>query len=141
MKTNHEVAIAFVENRSFVEAGHLWTGCNAHIYSYSTKMGTKSANGVFLINSRDYSNTTRRHKSHIFQALRKHGETYFEVPCFDNPTQAEHKRNFAYLQDIADGFMEKAKKARKPETMNRYFEAMNQATITANAYKAAFISE
>ena len=61
MKTNFEVATAFAYGHS-AKAGHLYTNGNK-ITSYSTMIAQRVGEAI-LMTSRNYSNTTARHKLH-----------------------------------------------------------------------------
>lgn len=134
MKTNKETATAFYRGK-FATAGHLHTD-GENIFSYSTLIAQKQTNGTILINCRDYSNTTRRHKAHIFRACTD--MALFEVPHIDRPTTTEHARNLVYLENIAHDYRQKASKARTDRNRQIYTSQAEQASHTANDYFLLF---
>lgn len=88
-------------------------GVNA--YSYRACIGTivevgnKRKNRVYLVNSRDYSVTTRNHKSMLRQSIPV-GAVAFEVPYLDNHS---HAGNVNYLLNLYNEKLGEAKRARK----------------------------
>lgn len=134
MKTNKEIATAFYCGK-FATAGHLHTD-GENIFSYSTLIAQKQTNGTILINSRDYSSTTRRHKAHIFNACTD--TAFFEVPHIDRPTTIEHAQNLVYLENIAHDWRMKANKARTDRNRQIYASQAEQASHTASDYFLLF---
>lgn len=79
--------------------------------SYNTIIASHT-NGVILLTSYDYSNTTQRHKLHIKRAANC---KLFEVPiCYNwnGLTTDQHKKNLSYLLEQAETMEQKANKAR-----------------------------
>jgi hypothetical protein len=130
MKTNYEVSLNFAEGKT-ANGNHMHTN-GRDIYSYSTMIAQKQESGIILLNSRDYSPTTRRHKLHILRACK--GLTVYEVRRIERPTTTEHAQNLAELQNIAEDWRRKANKARKEETRKYYTERAEEANTTANNY-------
>ena len=130
MKTNKEIATAFF-NGKIAKGNHMHTN-GREIYSYSTMIAQKQEKGIILLNSRDYSPTTQRHKLHILRACK--GLTVYEVRRIEKPTETEHAQNLAELQNIAEDWSRKASKARKEETRKYYTERAEEANTTANNY-------
>lgn len=87
--------------------------------SYNTIIASHQ-NGVILLTSYDYSNTTQRHKLHIRRAA--HGKTLFEVPvCYNwhGLTPEQHEQNILYLLKQAETMRAKADRARTYKTFYR----------------------
>lgn len=130
MKTNFEVSLNFAEGKT-ANGNHLHTN-GRDIYSYSTMIAQRQENGIILLNSRDYSPTTHRHKLHILRACK--GLTVYEVRRIERPTETEHAQNLIQLQNICEDWRTKARKARKEETRKYYTERAEEANTTANNY-------
>lgn len=119
---NANTANAFVLGYE-MQGSNLYTNGN-NIYSYSTEIAS-NCNGVILLNSRDYSNTTQRHKLHIRRAANAHKVTVFEVPFiswYGEPTATQHAANVEYLLKEAETMRAKADRARTYKSFYRLQE-------------------
>ena len=137
MYTNFETATAFC-NRETKAAGHL-SATTWGLYSYATKIATYNTAGsiaVVLLTTRDYSPTTIRHKSHTRRAAQAEGLALFEVPNFDNPTEAEHRANLAHLEGLAEEADRAAERAHKYGQLWR--EIAKDRRETAHQYATIF---
>lgn len=115
MKTNEQVATAFAYGYS-AEAGHLYTNGN-EITSYWTRIAQRIGAAI-LMTSRNYSNTTARHKLHIRRACKM--LELFEVPNINPTTQADHESNAQYLRDEAQQARRQAERARTDRNRSIY---------------------
>lgn len=115
MKTNEQVATAFAYGYS-AKAGHLYTNGNK-IISYWTMIAQRIGDAI-LMTSRNYSNTTARHKLHIRRACEMLG--LFEVPNINPTTRADHESNAQYLRDEAQQARRQAEKARTDRNRSIY---------------------
>lgn len=94
---NPETANAFVLGYE-MQGSNLYSNGN-NIYSYNTEIAS-NCKGVILLNCRDYSNTTQRHKLHIRRAANAQRVKLFEVPvCYNwnGLTPEQHEQNITYL--------------------------------------------
>lgn len=132
MKTNYEVAKAFV-NGEIANSNHLHAGYNS-VASYWTTIAAKE-NGIILINCRDYSMTTRKHKSEIKRAA---NYNYFEVPNITYLTKEKHEKNLEYLCNLATNEYNRAAKCRKQHTKDFAISHANRLQKIANDYKVYF---
>jgi len=138
MKTgnNTETATAFVKMQEM-------KGSNFYAFedickSYNTIIASHQ-NGVILLNSRDYSNTTQRHKLHIRRAATAQNVTLFEVPiCYNwnGLTRDQHTANVEYLLKQAETMRAKADRARTYKSFYRLQEEKYRQT--AEDYKNTF---
>lgn len=133
---NANTANAFVLGYE-MQGSNLYTNGN-NIYSYSTEIAS-NCKGVILLNSRDYSNTTQRHKSHIRRAANAHKVTVFEVPFiswYGEPTATQHTANIEYLTGKAEEARRKGQRARTRKAA--YFAQAERYTAKAEEYKKTF---
>lgn len=122
MKTgnNPETATAFVKMQEM-------KGSNFYAFedickSYNTIIASHQ-NGVILLTSYDYSNTTQRHKLHIRRAAGE--KKLFEVPiCYNwhGLTPDQHRTNVEYLLKEAETMRAKADRARTNKSFYRLQE-------------------
>ena len=133
---NANTANAFVLGYEMQGSNLYSDGTN--IYSYATEIASH-CNGVILLNSRDYSPTTQRHKLHIRSAALAHGITLFEVPYISRygaPTQTQHVANIEYLTGKAEEARRKGQRARTRKAI--YFARAERYTAKAEEYKRIF---
>lgn len=133
---NANTANAFVLGYE-MQGSNLYTNGN-NIYSYSTEIAS-NCKGVILLNSRDYSNTTQRHKLHIRRAANAHKVTIFEVPFiswYGEPTATQHTANIEYLTGKAEEARRKGQRARTRKAA--YFAQAERYTAKAEEYKKTF---
>ena len=97
MKTNIEAATAFVQGYE-ANANNLRTD-GIILVSYYTVIGlraeyknTNFANVLFLCRA-GYSNTTRKHKSHVYSAAFRKGYKVIELDEVRPYTDKEHEKN------------------------------------------------
>ena len=106
--------------------------------SYNTIIASHQ-NGVILLNSRDYSNTTQRHKLHIRRAANAQKVKLFEVPvCYNwhGLTNDQHATNIEYLLKEAETMRAKADRARTNKAFYRLQEEKYRQA--AEDYKNTF---
>lgn len=133
---NANTANAFVLGYE-MQGSNLYTNGN-NIYSYSTEIAS-NCKGVILLNSRDYSNTTQRHKLHIRRAANAHKVTVFEVPFiswYGEPTATQHAANLEYLTSKAEEARQKGLRARTRKAA--YFMQAEKYTTKAEEYIKTF---
>lgn len=133
---NPETANAFVLGYE-MQGSNLYTNGN-NIYSYSTEIASH-CKGVILLNCRDYSSTTQRHKLHIRRAANAHKVTIFEVPFvswYGEPTATQHAANIEYLTGKAEEAQRKGQRARTRKAI--YFARAERYTTKAEEYKRIF---
>ena len=133
---NPETATAFINMSEMI-------GSNFYAFedickSYNTIIASHQ-NGVILLNSRDYSNTTQRHKLHIRRAANAQRVTLFEVPvCYNwhGLTNEQHAANIEYLTGKAEDARRKGQRARTRKAS--YFAKAERYTTEAEEYKRIF---
>lgn len=133
---NANTANAFVLGYE-MQGSNLYTNGN-NIYSYSTEIAS-NCKGVILLNCRDYSNMTQRHKLHIRRAANAHKITVFEVPFiswYGEPTATQHAANIEYLTGKAEEARKKGQRARTRKAA--YFARAERYTAKAEEYKKTF---
>jgi len=133
---NTETATAFVLGYE-MQGSNLYSNGN-NIFSYSTEIAS-NCKGVILLNCRDYSNTTQRHKLHIRRAANAHKVTVFEVPvCYNwhGLTPDQHRTNVEYLLKEAETMRAKADRARTYKAFYRLQEEKYRQA--AEDYKNTF---
>ena len=138
MKTgnNPETATAFVKMQEM-------KGSNFYAFedickSYNTIIASHQ-NGVILLTSYDYSNTTQRHKLHIRRAASAQKVKLFEVPvCYNwnGLTPEQHEQNITYLLRQAETMRAKADRARTYKTFYRLQE--EKYRLEAEYYRKTF---
>lgn len=133
---NTETATAFVNMSEMIGSNFYAFGdiCK----SYNTIIASHQ-NGVILLNSRDYSNTTQRHKLHIWSAAYAQRVTLFEVPvCYNwhGLTNEQHAANIEYLKGKAEEARRKGQRARTRKAA--YFAQAERYTAKAEEYKRIF---
>ena len=133
---NPETANAFVLGYE-MQGSNLYSNGN-NIFSYNTEIAS-NCKGVILLNCRDYSNTTQRHKLHIRSAASAHKVTVFEVPFiswYGEPTATQHAANIEYLTGKAEEARRKGHRARTRKAA--YFAQAERYTAKAEEYKKTF---
>lgn len=133
---NTETATAFVLGYE-MQGSNLYSNGN-NIYSYITEIAS-NCKGVILLNSRDYSNTTKRHKLHIRRAANAHKVKVFEVPFiswYGEPTATQHAANLEYILQEAETMRAKADRARTYKTFYRLQE--EKYRMEAEYYRKTF---
>ena len=133
---NANTANAFVLGHE-MQGSNLYTNGD-NIYSYSTEIAS-NCKGVILLNCRDYSNTTQRHKLHIRRAANAHRVKLFEVPFiswYGEPTATQHAANVEYLTGKAEEARKKGQRARTRKAA--YFAQAERYTTKAEEYKKTF---
>ena len=133
---NANTANAFVLGYE-MQGSNLYSNGN-NIFSYSTEIAS-NCKGVILLNCRDYSNTTQRHKLHIRRAANAHKVTVFEVPFiswYGEPTATQHAANMEYLTSKAEEARKKGQRARTRKAA--YFAQAERYTTKAEEYKKTF---
>ena len=133
---NANTANAFVLGYE-MQGSNLYTNGN-NIYSYSTEIAS-NCKGVILLNSRDYSNTTQRHKLHIRRAANAQKVKLFEVPiCYNwhGLTPEQHEQNLLHLLRQAETMRAKADRARTYKAFYRLQEEKYRQA--AEDYKNTF---
>lgn len=133
---NPETATAFVLGYE-MQGSNLYSN-GSNIFSYSTEIAS-NCKGVILLNCRDYSNTTQRHKLHIRRAANAHKVKVFEVPFiswYGEPTATQHAANVEYLLKQAETMKAKADRARTYKAFCRLQEEKYRQA--ADEYKKTF---
>lgn len=131
---NPETATAFINMQEM-------TGSNFYAFkdickSYNTIIASHQ-NGVILLTSYDYSNTTQRHKLHIRRAAEE--KKLFEVPiCYNwnGLTRDQHEKNISFLLEQAETMRAKADRARTNTAFYRLQEEKYRQA--AEDYKNTF---
>lgn len=137
MKTNNPTtAEAFVNYRS--AEGNNLRSYGGDIWSYRT-MIAQNVNGVIMLTSRDYSNTTQRHKLHIRRAAADAHRVLFEVVNINPTSPKEHNENYNYLLEVAQGYKAKTDRARTDANRQRYGRRFVEAQRSALEYYIKFL--
>jgi hypothetical protein len=133
---NPETAAAFV-NYEEMQGSNLYSFGDI-IKSYNTIIATHFG-GVILLNNRDYSHTTQRHKLHIIRAARN--LDVFEVPNiyrWNGLNKDDHRTNFEYLREEAQEAYKKSTRAKTDRTRIFWTEETKRRTETARRYRDIF---
>lgn len=128
MRTNKDTATAFVEMQEATGSNLISLGSTC--VSYRTIIASHQ-NGIILLTSHDYSNTTQRYKLHIRRAANAQRVTVFEVPeCYNwnGLTKEQHQKNISYLLDEAETMRAKADRARTYKAYYRELEEKYRKT-------------
>ncbi len=123
MLSNRMVANKFAEGISG-SGGHMFSEGNT-VYSYGyhfpiarhTGKFTNNGQEIILFNSRGYSNTTARHKSHVMQALSDNSFYIIEIYNAENIQEGIKE-----LETRAQEAMQKEKRARLTDYKNIHRE-------------------
>lgn len=117
---NAQLAQNFAQGDTSGKTGHMFIDGNI-IYSYGYHFPIASLIGAryALFNSDGYSNTTARHKSHVYSALLEADKIIIECPNCDISQARE------YLTERVENAQNKAKRARQAWSIERW---NNEAT-------------
>ena len=142
MKTNIEAATAFVQGYE-ANANNLRTDGNI-LVSYYTVIGlraeyknTNFANVLFLCRA-GYSNTTRKHKSHVYSAAYRNGYKVIEIDEVRPYNDNDHQKNLKGFEEAAQEYTDKAKRARTERNKRYYTEQAEQEKANEAIYKAVY---
>lgn len=143
MKTdNYTTAKNFVQGYE-ANANNLRTDGNI-LVSYYTVIGlraeyknTNFANVLFLCRA-GYSNTTRKHKSHVYSNASRYGYKVIEVNEVRPYTDKEHAKNLKGFEEAVKEYTDKAKRARKEWNKRYYTEQAEQEKANEAIYKAVY---
>jgi len=114
------------------------------LVSYYTVIGlraeyinTNFANVIFLCRA-GYSNTTRKHKSHVYSNAIRYGYKVIEVnevrPYNDN----DHQKNLKGFEEAAQEYRTKATRARTDRNKAIYMEQAEREQENERIYKAVY---
>ena len=143
MKTdNYTTAKNFVQGYE-ANANNLRTD-GIILVSYYTVIGlraeyknTNFANVLFLCRA-GYSNTTRKHKSHVYSNASRYGYKVIEVnevrPYNDN----DHTKNLKGFEEAAKEYRTKAERARTDRNKAAYMEQAKREEENERIYKAVY---
>ena len=143
MKTdNYTTAKNFVQGYE-ANANNLRTDGNI-LVSYYTVIGlraeyknTNFANVLFLCRA-GYSNTTRKHKSHVYSNASRYGYKVIEVNEVRPYNDHDHAKNLKGFEEAAQEYRTKAERARKEWNKRYYTEQAEQEKANEAIYKAVY---
>ena len=143
MKTNNETANAFVH-------GMQANGSNLHtdgiiLVSYYTVIGTRAEyynttegrETIFLCRA-GYSNTTRKHKAHVYSAACRKGCKVIEIAKVQPYGETDHAKNIESFKDEIASLQRKADHARKEYTKAAYLRQADRESANMETYKRIF---
>jgi hypothetical protein len=88
---NSEIAVKFANGKIMDCSKHMFIdGYTVYSYSHNYPIARKWGN-IFLMNSISRSQTTKRHKSHVYQALKDKWKTIIFIPNCDIDRAYEQK--------------------------------------------------
>lgn len=143
MKTdNYTTAKNFVQGYE-ANANNLRTD-GTILVSYYTVIGlraeyknTNFANVIFLCRA-GYSNTTRKHKSHVYSNAYRYGYKVIEVNEVRPYTDKEHAKNLKGFEEAAHEYRTKATRARTDRNKAVYMEQAKREEENERIYKAVY---
>lgn len=143
MKTdNYTTAKNFVQGYE-ANANNLRTD-GIILVSYYTVIGlraeyknTNFANVIFLCRA-GYSNTTRRHKSHVYSNAYRYGYNVIEVNEVRPYNDHDHAKNLKGFEEAAQEYRTKAEHARTDRNKAVYMEQAEREEANEAIYKAVY---
>lgn len=143
MKTNRETATAFISGKQ-ADGSNLrtdgtilvsyWTVIGTRADHYSTTEGRET---IFLCRA-GYSNTTRKHKAHVYSAARRKGYKVIELANVQPYGEKDHAKNIESFTDEIASLQRKADHARKEYTKAAYLRQADRETANMETYKRIF---
>ena len=101
-----------------------------HHFAIAKHIVNEQGQRAVLFTQREYSNTTAKHKSHVYMSCKNDNIIY----CYD--PSGSHEQNFKYWEQIAEQEgASKLAKARKPE---KYLNILSNIETKANIYASYF---
>lgn len=143
MKTNRETANAFVHGMQ-ANGNNLRTD-GTILVSYSTVIGTRADHynttegreTIFLCRA-GYSNTTRKHKAHVYSAACRKGYKVIDLAEVQPYGETDHAKNIASFNDAIKALKAKADRARKEYTKAAYLRQADEEAANMETYKRIF---
>lgn len=143
MKTNRETATAFVNGKQ-ADGSNLRTD-GSILVSYYTVIGTKAERynategreTIFLCRA-GYSNTTRKHKAHVYSAACRKGYKVMELAKVQPYGETDHATNIASFKGYIETLKGKAERARKEYTKAAYLRQADEEAANMETYKRIF---
>ena len=143
MKTNRETASAFINGKQ-ADGSNLRTD-GTILVSYYTVIGTRAdhyntAEGretIFLCRA-GYSNTTRKHKAHVYSAACRKGYKVIELANVQPYGEKDHAKNIESFKDEIASQQRKADHARKEYTKAAYLRQADRESANMETYKRIF---
>ena len=141
-RTHNEIAREFING---IFDGSAKYCRNAHtdgrgFWSYSTniarKVQTERPRPVVLLDSWDYSKTTKKQKNEIKAAARLAGIDVIECPYIWNT--ARHNANIDYFQGLWDKYAAKLNRARAPYMQGFWRSKMHEIEAARDLYRYYF---
>lgn len=132
MLSNVKVAQAFAEGKTIGYARNMFIDSDT-IYSYGyhfpiarmTKQKDEDGKTIVLFTNRGYSNTTAKHKSHVYSALFRAGYRVIECDIKDGRVT---ENTIKYLQEQIDELHKKVLRARKEWNKKMHFDKATKLT-------------
>lgn len=143
MKTdNYTTAKNFVQGYE-ANANNLRTD-GIILVSYYTVIGlraeyknTNFANVLFLCRA-GYSNTTRKHKAHVYSNAYRYGYKVIEINEVTPYNDKDHQKNLKGFEEAAHEYRTKAERARTDRNKAVYMEQAKREEENERIYKAVY---
>ena len=143
MKTNRETATAFINGKQ-ADGSNLRTD-GTILVSYYTVIGTRAdyynttegRETIFLCRA-GYSNTTRKHKAHVYSAACRKGYRVIELAKVQPYGETDHAKNIASFEGYIETLRGKADRARKEYTRAAYLRQADREAANMETYKRIF---
>lgn len=143
MKTNRETANAFVHGRK-ADGSNLRTD-GTILVSYYTVIGTRAEHynttegrEVIFLCRAGYSNTTRKHKSHVYSSASRYGYKVIELDTVRPYNDHDHEKNLKGFEEAAQEYRTRAERARTDRNKAIYFEQAKREEENEKIYKAVY---
>lgn len=143
MKTNSETATAFISGKH-ADGGNLRTD-GTILVSYYTVIGTRAEyynttegrETIFLCRA-GYSNTTRKHKSHVYSAACRKGYKVIDLAEVQPYGESDHAKNIESFKAEIARLQRKADHARKEYIKAAYLRQADEESANMETYKRVF---
>ena len=143
MKTNRETANAFVHGMQ-ADGSNLRTD-GIILVSYYTVIGTRAeyyntteGREVIFLCRAGYSNTTRKHKAHVYSIACRDHYKVIEIAKVQPYGETDHATNIASFNDTIEALKRKADRARKEYTKAAYLRQADREAANMETYKRIF---
>lgn len=127
---NATLAKRFIEGREIGMGSNMFIeGHTIYSYGYHFPIAELVGTSHALFNSNGYSNTTARHKSHVYSALVNAGKIIIECPQCDMSKARE------YIQSEIDKSADKVRRARKPYMVEYWINRLGDYKLMMSRYE------
>lgn len=143
MNTNRETATAFIHGTQ-ANGSNLRTD-GTILVSYYTVIGTRAEHynttegrEVIFLCRAGYSNTTRKHKAHVYSIACRDHYKVIELAKVQPYGEKDHATNIASFNDTIEALKRKADRARKEYTKAAYLRQADREAANMETYKRIF---